>query len=285
MRSLSYATFGVSVPFDPEHRLVTSPVFSPLVLALTRLLLALYALCTSIYVLARIDNGPGYFAYFTRLTYIGLLSYLFAAGVQTLAYALKKGGQYPLQHWPRPLQFLHLLLQSTITTFPFIVTIAYWGILLPADPSAIDTQYGLWSNISQHALNCVFALFEILFGFVGPAPWSHLPFLIVILALYLALAYITHATAGFYTYSFLDPSITKHGLVAAYVFGIAIGQVIIFSLVRGICILRNRIAARLSSSRGGASDVEAIDEWEEIDRPGTPKNQSTSSEAMSSPSS
>ena len=59
-----------------------------------------------------------------------------------------------------------------------------------------------WSNISEHALNTAFCLVEILLTHAGPTPWLHIPFLILILAGYLGIAYITHATQGFYsTYS------------------------------------------------------------------------------------
>lgn len=56
-----------------------------------------------------------------------------------------------------------------------------------------------WSNISEHALNSAFALFEILLTNVAPMPWIHIPFLIVLLAGYLGVAYITFATQGFYS--------------------------------------------------------------------------------------
>ena len=58
-----------------------------------------------------------FFSYFTHLSYIGLIAYLYAAGVQTLCYALKGKSGYPLQRWPRPLQLLHSLLYSTVTTY------------------------------------------------------------------------------------------------------------------------------------------------------------------------
>ena len=56
---------------------------------------------------------------------------------------------------------------------------------------------------SLHALNSVFALFEILFTHAGPTPWTHIVFIIVLLASYLGVAYITRATQGFYS-EFLD---------------------------------------------------------------------------------
>lgn len=51
----------------------------------------------------------------------------------------------------------------------------------------------------MHALNSVFAAFEIFCTHAGPTPWLHAPFLIILLAGYLGVAYITHATQGFYS--------------------------------------------------------------------------------------
>jgi len=56
-----------------------------------------------------------FFSYFTHLSAIGLCAYFWAAGVQTFMYAL--GKKYPLRHWPRFFQLLHLWLYATITTF------------------------------------------------------------------------------------------------------------------------------------------------------------------------
>jgi hypothetical protein len=111
-------------------------------------------------------------------------------------------------------------------------------------------------------MNSGFALFEVLFTRAGPMPWSHIPFLILLLAGYLGVAYITYATQGFYSqytssfeilrltictrlsaYSFLDPQ--KQGaLLAAYIVGIAAAAVIIFTIVWCICWVRNRIWRR-----------------------------------------
>ena len=63
-----------------------------------------------------------------------------------------------------------------------------------------------WDAISVHALNIVFALFEILLTNSPPAPWLTLPFGLFFLAGYLGIAYITHATQGFYCLSLTPPS-------------------------------------------------------------------------------
>ena len=64
-------------------------------------------------------------------------------------------------------------------------------------------------------------------------------------------------------YNFLDPQI-QHAKVAAYVFGIAIAEVIIFVVVHFLIRLRVRLTRRRSTA---SSSQEAIDEWEEVDRP------------------
>jgi len=152
--------------------------------------------------------------------------------------------------------------------YPIIVTIVYWVLLSSYD--TFHPRFNAWSNISQHALNTVFVLFEILFTHCGPSPWSHLLFLILFLAGYLGVAYITHATEGFYTYSFLNPH-KEHGLLAAYIVGIGVGECIVFSVVWGLCFLRERLSPRSKFAGVRAAQVpEEIDDWQEIERPGTP---------------
>lgn len=47
-----YQKLGVLTPFDPFDTLVTSPVFSPFVLAILRLLFAFYTLFTLVFIFA-----------------------------------------------------------------------------------------------------------------------------------------------------------------------------------------------------------------------------------------
>jgi len=271
--SLSYESFGVSSPFDPTFKLVTSAFFSPLILATLRLLLAIYSLVTIITVLAFeavvYHDSKSFLSYFTDLSYIGLVAYFWASSVQTIAFVMRGQNGYPLQSWPRIFQLLHVLLYSTIVVFPIIVTVVFWSLL--ATPEIFHVRYTAWSNISQHALNSGFALFEILLTHAGPSPWSHLVPGFILLACYLGVAYITYATQGFYTYAFLDPS-TEHGFLAAYIIGIAVGYCVVFSIVKGICQLRCRLFPRYSSQQDD-SPPEALDEWQDVDRP---KDSSTS---------
>jgi len=239
--------------FDPHHKLVTSAVFSPPKLASLRLLLAIYTTTTAIFILVweivKTHNAKSYLSYFTDLSYIGLCAYFWAAAVQTALYARRNEKHYPLQKWPRFLQFLHILLYSSITTYPILVTIVFWSLL--ASSSTFDSPYSAWSNISRHAMNTAFALFEILLTNAGPPPWLDLPLLVVMLGGYLGVAYITRADQGFYAYSFLDPAKGK-GRLAIYIVGIALAECIVFVVVHVICSLRERIIARRARSHAYA---------------------------------
>ncbi|KAI1414876.1 hypothetical protein F5Y13DRAFT_157422 [Hypoxylon sp. FL1857] len=234
-----FLAFGTD-PWDPTHRFETSWLVSPYALFGLRAFFALYAFlalllnigyqCTHADLGGCQESRDG-FSYFTTLTYWGLAFYLLVSSIHTFSYA--RHGTALLNRWPRPLQALHALFYSTVTTYPFLVTIVYWGLLYPYGSAWFPTVYDGWANISQHALNSFFALFEIAVPRTAPQPWVHALWLIVLLALYLALAYVTRATKGFYTYDFLDPGRTG-SLVAAYVFGIAVASILIFGIVKGV---------------------------------------------------
>jgi hypothetical protein len=107
-------------------------------------------------------NAGSFFSYFTHLSYVGLCAYFWASGVQTAAFALRaRSGNYnptyPLQRWHRILQFLHVLLFSTIITYrvyllpalalqitdetfaAIIVTAVFWSIL--SSPATLGTRW------------------------------------------------------------------------------------------------------------------------------------------------
>ncbi|KAL1903164.1 hypothetical protein Sste5346_000449 [Sporothrix stenoceras] len=231
-------------PWDPSHRFVTSWLLRPAVLAFLRGLFGIYILVTLIVVIIydcrNLDLGGcaaagDTFSYFTVLTYWGLAFYFIVAAIHTATYA--RTGSALLDRFPRFLQQAHGLFYSTITVYPFIVTAVYWGKLY-AGPW-FPLRFDAWRNVSQHAMNSGFALFEIVFARTAPQPWVHVAGLIVLLALYLGLAYITRATKGFYVYSFLDPAQKGgSGMIAAYVFGIAVGCLVVFAIVQGLIWVR-----------------------------------------------
>ncbi|KAJ4295939.1 hypothetical protein N0V88_004641 [Collariella sp. IMI 366227] len=232
--------FGTAV-WDPTHRFETSWLLSPWLLFICRALLCLYIFTTLFFVLgwqcAHAEDGcaasRATFSYFTHLTYWGLGFYFLFAAVHTFTYV--RSGVALLNRFPRPLQALHSAFYSTITVYPIIVTVVFWAVLYSGE--WFPEIYSGWSNISQHLLNSVFALFEIVVPRTDTPPAVHMLWLILLLALYLCVAYVTEATKGFYPYDFLDPG-KQHGLVAAYAFGIAAGCLIVFGVVWGLIWLR-----------------------------------------------
>ncbi|KAL5113322.1 hypothetical protein ACEQ8H_008817 [Pleosporales sp. CAS-2024a] len=226
-------------PFDPAHRFTTSWILSPVVLFSIRALLALYAFVT-LFTIFGWNNDHGRaaasrhsFSFFTNLTYWGLAFYYTFAAIHTGSYCVT--GTSFLARWPKGLQIAHSIFYSTIVVYPFIVTIVYWGILAPGH---FPSTFAIWSNASQHALNSIYALFEITFPRTSPLPWIDLVPIIILLGLYLGLAYLTHATEGFYVYDFLDLQAHSSGIVAAYIIGILVATIIVFLIVRYLIMLR-----------------------------------------------
>ena len=178
----------VPAVFDPSHHLVTSHVLPPVALAAIRLTIAVYTLVDFIFDLAWLGttvpkDAPkssqvgGYvrvlrplrsrsdadvtshreFSYFTSLSFIGIIAYFWASGVQSFFYVRSKQTGYPLQKWPRILQFAHLVLYATITTYraclsrfsnqrrvltlqlrltAILTTIVFWSLLSDSDTFA-----------------------------------------------------------------------------------------------------------------------------------------------------
>ena len=112
----------------------------------------------------------------------------------------------------------------------------FWALLAPEN--GFPTTKDLWSNTSQHALNSVYALFEIIFPRTEPLAFVHIIPIIIVLALYLSLAYLTHYLQGWYSYDFLDLEKHSSGVVAGYIMGILIGSIIIFLIVKYLILLR-----------------------------------------------
>ena len=186
------------------------------------------------------------FSYFTYLSYWGLAFYFAFAAMHTFVKAkrhntwLDKWHQSAtwLDDWPLSLQILHSILYSSIVCLPFLVSAIYWASMWVGPWFKQD--FDSWSAISIHVLNSIFATFEIVATQTSPLPWLHLPALLVIMALYLGVAYLTKATAGVYVYLWLDPKVGA-GKIIAHVIGYGMAMVVIFNLVRAAMWLRCRL--------------------------------------------
>ncbi|KOS21407.1 hypothetical protein ESCO_005092 [Escovopsis weberi] len=264
-------------PFDPSHRFVTSWLVSPWMLFILRAIIATYILFTHLFIIAWYCSHPAaggclasrqLFSYFTFLTYWGLFFYFAVAALHTLDYALASpedcspGAPTLLARLPRLLQALHALLYTTITTYPPLVTVVYWALLYSG--SWFPDVFDAWYIVSVHAINLVFALFEILIPRTERPPLVHAVWIVVLLGGYLGVAYITAADQGFYVYKFLDhDAVGGRGVVAAYIVGIAVGAVVGFLLVSGAIVLRRRITedrlgmlGKLKAHDGGSRGIE-----------------------------
>ncbi|KAF1966198.1 hypothetical protein BU23DRAFT_332563 [Bimuria novae-zelandiae CBS 107.79] len=242
--------------FDPTYRFATSWVFTPAVLFFARALLSLYAFATIFYIFGwngthgrGVDTGRS-FSYFTQLTYWGLAFYYAFAALHTGSYWLT--GRPLLNRWWGPLRWAHSAFYSTIVIYPFIVTAVFWALLAPE--GGFPSTKELWSNISQHALNSAYALFEIIFPRTEPLPFIHIIPVVIILALYLALAYVTHALQGWYTYDFLDLGEHSSGVVAGYIIGILVASIIVFLIARYLIMLRLWLTEKKLGMTGKFSD-------------------------------
>ncbi|PBP23015.1 hypothetical protein BUE80_DR006123 [Diplocarpon rosae] len=285
-------SFGTDL-WDPSYRFETSWLLPPWVLFGIRATISLYAFAVTFFIIGwqisehddlSIHDVNKSFSYFTILCYWGISFYFLIAAIHTFSYALH-GGTPLLNRLPRPLQALHHLFHTTVTTFPFLVTIVYWSILY----APFSSTFSLWSNISRHGLNSVFGLFEILFTRINPPPWTHLPFLVIILACYLALAYITYATKGFYVYDFLNPNPPHYvqsaagtqniggvgkAAVVGYVFGIAAAICIIFCASKGLmwarkCVTEEKMGrdGKFHAGRGVGSGETELEMQPVIEKP------------------
>ncbi|KAK2733933.1 hypothetical protein FQN57_001916 [Myotisia sp. PD_48] len=240
----------------------TSWLFSPLVFFGLRALISLYAF-TTIFVIFGWQGTHGYseyngrtFSYFTHLSFWGLAFYFLVAAIHTFLYS-RTGRSVLFDKWPRALLALHSLFFSTITVFPFLVVIVYWALLF--DGTWFPDVFDSWTNVSQHAMPAFFSLFEIIFSTTYMLPLLHIPFLFLVMLLYLALAYITNSTQGFFVYPFLDPGVNGEDNmnVVRYSFGIAAAILVLFGIVWFLIWLRRRLVGPETRKTAGVENHEA----------------------------
>ncbi|EFQ99844.1 hypothetical protein MGYG_02856 [Nannizzia gypsea CBS 118893] len=256
MRSF-VSLMGADPSQDHLHTFETSWLFSPFVLGCIRAVLSLYSFVTTFFIVGwrathdqNVHNAVDLFVYFTNLSYWGLAFYFLVSAIHSFLYA-RTGRSVFFEKTPRFLRALHSLFYSSIVILPIIVTVLYWALLFN----------GTWfPKVSKHAMQAGFALFELIIPATQPLPLLHLPFLWVILLLYLGLAYLNHSVNGFFTYDFLDPGVhgEHRGRVTAYSFGVLVGSAVLFGVAWFIIWFRNRLNGnkRILASRPASADEE-----------------------------
>lgn len=153
MRRIPPSTlFGVDPALDSLHPFETSWLLPPTLLAVLRALITLY-IFTSIIVIWAWDGAHNdsiaigqSFSYFTWLTYWGLGFYFLVSSIHTACYA-RTGRSVLFDRWPRVFRMLHGLFYTTVTTFPFLVTIVFWAILF--SPPFYKHIFPGWSNVGS----------------------------------------------------------------------------------------------------------------------------------------
>lgn len=134
--------------------------------------------------------------------------------------------------------------------------VVFWTVLAQ---DALSYPQIAWQNISMHALNSVFAFLEIVLPSTRPHAWIHLAPLIVLLVLYLALTYVSHAIRGYYVYPFLDPVNGAGGIVGILV-GTPVATALVFAVVKAGIMGRLRASEGREAVRGsGRSTLPSLD--------------------------
>lgn len=279
--------------FDPSKSFVRSHFVSPLVLAIVRAVLCIYSFTTMVtcyawlahrtatiklkdvnigsYTIQQSDAAIGQsFSFFSMsltiisskeckltkhaayLTFWSLGFYFLTSSTHTFVYVFRH--RTWLDSWPRPLQLAHSMYYSGVTSFPFLVTIVFWGTMNSGWPAG---RFEQWINISVHGLNSLFAIVEIVLPATAPPPVTHLGIVLGVLSVYLGLAYLTRYTQGFYVYEWMNPA---HGnaSIILHVLGYAGGMLAIFFLVRFAIVARNKLAEKLESRRSEGLRERAI---------------------------
>ncbi|KAI8943488.1 hypothetical protein NX059_001491 [Plenodomus lindquistii] len=193
------------------------------------------------------------FSFFTYITFWSLGFYFLMSSVHTAMYAFRQSTW--LHKWPKPLQLAHTLYYSTVTSFPFLVTVVFWGTMNSGWPAG---KFEQWINLSVHGLNSVFAITEIILPATDPLPWSHLSVVLLVLSGYLGLAYITYASQGFYVYEWMNPA---HGTpsIILHVVGYGAAMVALFVVARYAIVARNALARNFGTSIGREVEDKDID--------------------------
>ncbi|KAG0378221.1 hypothetical protein BGX24_004443 [Mortierella sp. AD032] len=257
----SFLTNTLRLDHFEADRIVTSNLVRPLTLAILRGLICLYTVIVVISVWVTAESASEYLKFFTNLTYCGLVVYLVCSTIWSVNYL-----RQPLTnraHWLKTGSpwwgYLHWLLYSTVVTYHFIVPIVYWTMLSTGVPM---NALGHWQNYSVHAIDGVFALFELCFNrhFLQPI---HSVVVAGVMLLYMFLTFVVKETKGTWVYPFLDWD--QGPICVAYYLGIAVGLFVIFFLLLALHRLRNRWLAGRCAKVNKDLGLEAESESQRVD--------------------
>ncbi|ORY46637.1 hypothetical protein BCR33DRAFT_715665, partial [Rhizoclosmatium globosum] len=195
MLSRTLDLFSPRMDLFDDLTLVTSVYLTPPYLLTCRVLLLLYALITLI---ATISTGTPFYGYFTDWTLLGIVMYL---------------GLVPGCVYNTALVTIDANNIEKIKARNGWVRYTTWALyVVPA--TCVYCQV----TCSQHIINSVIMLFELVFGRV-PLAYCHFPLFLTISLLFLAIAVVFHAQTGVWSYEFLD---TSRNMWWAYYLGVSV---------------------------------------------------------------
>ncbi|KAI8614530.1 hypothetical protein BC830DRAFT_373808 [Chytriomyces sp. MP71] len=221
--------------------LVTSVHVTPNTLFSVRAVLTLYAyICLAAELYVDTIDGDPIGVWFTDWTWFGIVLHLSIATANSYIYVHRRDGLHILQARPQWAHLINWTVYALAATYCYIVSIIFWTLLVGLMWDGADAIHH-WTATSLHAGNSAIMLLEAI---VGRTP-MHIAFLIPTLAfalLYLAEAFLYHATTGQWIYPFLDTS--QPDAVGFYV-GILFGFVVVYFVVWGLHAWRDQRRSRM----------------------------------------
>ncbi|KAF9098493.1 hypothetical protein BGX23_006092 [Mortierella sp. AD031] len=205
-------------------RMVSSNIVSATALLHIRGLVALHLVAVFIATLYVSARGNVFYMVpttFTNLSNIGLTAYYLASTYHTFKFARNKNlDSLTNQHWF--LTSALSLLYASVVVFHIVVPAIYWGMLF--DPNNTMDTLNKYVDFSHHGADFGCILVEMIFNRME-LPWVAILGPLLMIILYMFLAWVYFAARGEWLYGFLDWS---KGPIAA---GWYIGLLLIFALL------------------------------------------------------
>ncbi|KAJ1719762.1 hypothetical protein LPJ53_005525 [Coemansia erecta] len=213
----------------------------------------LAAWLASIVLDAQSGQMRSHFVYFTYLCHTGLLFYLLASLIHTVQ-LWRRPTDTLFSRMPHVLQLMHWLLFASALLFSTVVSVMFWTMIYEKDEYRGVRR---WVNASVHGTNVGFMWMDMLVGAMVFCPhWSHPLVLALVVALYLALAYVNEAVNGWFTYDFIDYREHK-ALEAPILLGVLLGIVLLYYVLCGVHLLLDRyLPPRFARDRRYADEAE-----------------------------
>ncbi|KAF9901787.1 hypothetical protein EC991_005669 [Linnemannia zychae] len=221
---LKYDTLDLS-------RFVSSNIVDARTLLIIRAVVALHltaVFIATLYVSARDKVFYMVPTTFTNLSNIGLTAYYLTATYHSHSYVKNKTlTSLTSQHWF--LTSALTLLYSSVVVFHIVVPAIYWGMLF--DPNNTMDTLNQYVDYSHHGADFACILVEMIFNRME-LPWVAVLGPLVMIILYMFLAWVYFAARGEWLYGFLDWS--KGGIAAGWYIGLLLIFALLFVLQKYI---------------------------------------------------